>query len=164
MTQSFWSLRSVAVVALVTALTGCNIPVEQLGNLPKPDDLAKVKPGETDKATVTTLLGSPSSVAAFDGDTWYYISQQTKQVAFFSPELLDQEVVVLHFNKDGIVTAIDRKNLDDREVVTPNPNATPAPGREFTFLEQLIGNFGKYAGKDDKAAGGAGGGGSGGGH
>lgn len=154
MTQQLWSLRSVALAALMTALAGCHTPIQQLGNLPKPDALAKIKPGETNKATVTTLLGSPSSIAAFDGDTWYYISQQTRQVAFFSPDLLDQEVVIIHFNKDGIVTAIDHKNLDDRQLVTPNPNATPAPGREFTFLEQLIGNFGKFTPKDDKSTGG----------
>lgn len=165
MAYMHWSLRSAAFATLLTALAGCTVPVNQLGNLPKPDDIGKIKTGATDKAAVTSLLGSPSSVAAFDGDTWYYISQQTRQVAFFSPELLDQQVIAIHFNKDGIVTEIDRKNLDDRQIVTPNPNATPAPGRDFTFLEQLIGNFGKYGGKDDKAGnGGGGGGGPGGGH
>lgn len=129
------------------ALTGClDIPVDQRGNLPDPAILGQINPGVTDKATVTRLLGSPSSIAAFDDGTWYYISQKTKEVAFFKPQLLDQEVVAIDFDKDGVVREVRHRGLDDRVAVAPNPNATPAPGREFSFLEQLIGNFGRYSG------------------
>lgn len=127
------------------ALAACSIPVDQRGNLPEPQVLAQIKPGETDKATVTRLLGSPSSIAAFDKDTWYYISQKTKNVAFFKPELVDQEVVAIAFNQDGVVRDVSRRGMEDREIITPNPNATPAPGREFSFFEQLIGNFGRFS-------------------
>ena len=126
------------------ALTGCNIPTTQRGNLPKTDALQQVKPGETDKQTVTRLLGTPSTVPTFDDKTWYYISRETKQIAFLKPEVLDQQVVAIRFDDNGIVKEIDRKSLKDARDVTPNPNATPAQGREFTFLEQLIGNFGKF--------------------
>ncbi len=150
------ALRFFVLCLGMTALSACNLPVDQRGNLPKPDALAQVKPGVTDKQTVTRLLGTPSSTAAFDGNTWYYISHETKQVAFLKPELLDQQVVAVRFDDKGIVTGIDRKGLTDAETISPNPNATPAQGREFTFLEQLIGNFGKFnTAKDDKKGGGA---------
>jgi hypothetical protein len=51
--------------------------------------------------------------------------------------------------------------MEDRQMVTPNPNATPAPGREFSFIEQLLGNFGKFG--SSGSSGGAGPGGPGGG-
>jgi len=136
--------RFLVVAASLSALTACGLPVDDRGNLPKPDLLAQIKPGVTDKQTVIRLIGSPSSVAAFDDKTWYYISRETKQVAFLKPELLDQQVVVVHFDDKGIVTAVDHKGLKDAQTMTPNPNATPAQGRKFTFLEQLIGNFGKF--------------------
>jgi hypothetical protein len=47
--------------------------------------------------------------------------------------------------------------LEDGKEITPVARATPAPGRELSFLEQLIGNLGKFNG------GGAGGGSGGGG-
>jgi outer membrane protein assembly factor BamE (lipoprotein component of BamABCDE complex) len=134
-----------ASVAL-TALAGCTFPVNDRGNLPKADVLAQIKPGVTDKASVKALLGTPSSIAAFDGDTWYYISRQEKQMAFLKPEVLNQQVYAVHFDDKGIVKDITHKGLEDAQNVTPNPDATPAPGREFTFLEQLIGNFGKFNG------------------
>jgi outer membrane protein assembly factor BamE (lipoprotein component of BamABCDE complex) len=139
--------RSAAFAAALFVLAGCNNPVDQRGNLPEPDKLAQIKPGTTDKATVTQLLGSPSSVATFDPNTWYYISQKTKPVAFFTPERIDQEVVAIDFDESGIVRDLRRKSMADGQTVEPNPNATPAPGREFSVLEQLIGNLGRFSGK-----------------
>lgn len=139
-------LRPLALGATLAVLAGCGIPVNDRGNLPKPDVLAQVKPGVTDKASVKSLLGSPSSVATFDGDTWYYISRKEKQIAFLKPEVLDQEVYEIHFNDKGIVSSVTHRGLKDAQAMTPNPDTTPAQGREFTFLEQLIGNFGKFNG------------------
>jgi outer membrane protein assembly factor BamE (lipoprotein component of BamABCDE complex) len=149
MTQSTlaWGSRPVRLAALglgLVALAGCNIPTVQRGNLPKADALQQVKPGETDKQTVTRLLGTPSTIPTFDDKTWYYISRETKQIAFLNPEILDQQVIAIRFDDSGIVAGIDHKTLKDAKNITPNPNATPAQGREFTFLEQLIGNFGKF--------------------
>ena len=132
------------------ALAACTNPVDQHGNLPEAAKVAQIKPGVTDKATVTELLGSPSTVAAFDDNTWYYISEKERPVPLRLPVVLDQEVLAIHFNKDGIVSAIDHRNLADAENVVPNPNATPAPGREFTLMEQLIGNFGKFTDNNTK--------------
>ncbi|HEX7969361.1 MAG TPA: outer membrane protein assembly factor BamE [Stellaceae bacterium] len=156
--------RLLLPLAAALALAACSIPVDQRGNLPEKESLEQIKPGVTDKATVTRLLGSPSSIATFDPDTWYYISQKTKNVAFFKTELIDQEVVAIDFDKEGLVRDVRHRGMEDRQAVTPNPNATPAPGREFSFIEQLIGNFGKFSGKGQSAGGGggAGGGGSGG--
>jgi outer membrane protein assembly factor BamE (lipoprotein component of BamABCDE complex) len=126
------------------------MPVNQRGNLPKADAMAQIKPGVTDKATVQRLLGTPSTTPAFDNNTWYYISRETKDIAFLKPEILDQQVVAIHFDDSGVVSGIDHKGLQDAQAVTPNPNSTPAQGREFTFLEQLIGNFGKF--NNSKAA------------
>jgi len=137
-------LRPFLFVAALATLAGCGFPTNERGNLPKADLLAQIKPGVTDKNSVKALLGTPSSVAAFDGDTWYYISKEERQIAFLKPEVLNQQVYAVHFDDKGIVTEVSHKGLDDAQSMTPNPSATPAPGREFTFLEQLIGNFGKF--------------------
>ena len=152
-----------ALAALAVALAGCSIPIDQRGNLPEKSALEQIQPGVSDKATVTRLLGSPSSIATFDDSTWYYISQKSKSVAFFKPDLLDQEVVAIDFGKDGLVRDVRHRGMQDAQMVTPDPNATPAPGREFSFIEQLIGNFGKFSGKGPGPGGGAAGGGAGGG-
>lgn len=137
-------LRPLVLCLALAALAGCDFPVFDRGNLPKADALTQIKPGVTDKAEVRHLLGTPSSIAAFDKNTWYYISKKEEDIAFLRPEILDQEVYAIRFNDKGIVTDVSHKGLKDARAVTPNPNVTPAQGRPFTFLEQLIGNFGKF--------------------
>ncbi len=137
--------RPAALAAATLALAACSVPVDQRGNLPPPDKLAQIKPGKTDKATVTQLLGSPSSVAAFDNHTWYYISQRTESLAFLKPEVVDQQVTAIDFDDNGVVREIRHRTIADGEAIDPNPNATPAQGREFSFLEQLLGNFGRFS-------------------
>jgi hypothetical protein len=61
------------------------------------------------------------------------------------------------FNDQGVVTAVDHKILEDGKEVTPVARATPAPGRELSFLEQLIGNLGKFNGSGESGGGGGGG-------
>jgi outer membrane protein assembly factor BamE (lipoprotein component of BamABCDE complex) len=137
-------VRLLAAGLVAAALSGCSNPAEQHGNLPQEAIVAQIKPGSTDKETVTRLLGSPSSVAAFDENTWYYISHRTKEVAFLKPETIDQEVVSITFDKDGVVKGVAKLGMNASNDLTPVERTTPAPGKELTFFEQLIGNFGRF--------------------
>lgn len=139
--------RSPSIVAALLAgalLAGCAADVAQHGNLPDPSQIAAIKPGQTTKAQVAKLLGSPSSVGVFDGEAWYYISRKTSRVAFFDPDVLNQQVYVISFNHDGVVSKIAHKTLKDGETISPVARATPAPGRHLSFLEQILGNLGRF--------------------
>jgi outer membrane protein assembly factor BamE (lipoprotein component of BamABCDE complex) len=138
-------------------LAGCTANVDQRGNLPQPDRLAEIQPGQTTKDQVVKILGTPSSTSIFDDQTWYYISRKTKQVAFFDKDVLDQQVFVLNFDNRGVVKAIDHKDLADGRSIEPAPGATPAPGRELTFVEQIMGNVGRFSGGGGGSSGGGGG-------
>lgn len=131
-------------IGTVITISACSTSVEQRGNLPPSDEVAQIHPGKTTKDQVIKILGSPSSVSVFSDKNWYYISARTKQYAFFSPTLLDQQVYVVDFNDDGVVKAVEHKTLRDGKEIQPIARATPAPGRELSFLEQLIGNLGKF--------------------
>src|SRR4051812_46664964 len=60
------------------ALAACSPTIQQEGNVPDPDQVVQINPGVDDKNRVTQLLGSPSSVSAFQDRTWYYISRRTE--------------------------------------------------------------------------------------
>jgi len=98
----------------------------------------------TKKDEVIKILGSPSSVSIFNDKSWYYISRRTGQTAFFEPDVLDQHVFIVDFDDQGVVKTVDHKGVQDARAIDPVPRATPAPGRELTFLEQVIGNVGKF--------------------
>jgi outer membrane protein assembly factor BamE (lipoprotein component of BamABCDE complex) len=149
---------SVLVTILASVLAaGCAKSIEQRGNLPEQEKIAEVHPGSTTKDEVIKILGSPSSVSIFNEKSWYYISRRTGQFAFFDPNVIDQQVYVVNFDDQGIVKAVDHKSLEDGKEITPVARATPAPGRELSFLEQLIGNLGKFNKSAGTSPGGTGG-------
>jgi len=148
---------SIAVALAATSLGGCIATVDQRGNLPEPDKFAQIRPGTTTREQVVKILGTPSSTGVFNDKNWYYISRRTKQVAFFDPDVLDQQVYIVNFDATGVVRGIDHKDLKDGRDIDPAPGATPAPGRELTFLEQVLGNIGRFnkggsSGSDDKSS------------
>ena len=134
-------LSAVSATALVA---GCATSVEQRGNLPTQDKIAEIHPGSTTKDEVIKILGSPSSVSIFNDKSWYYISRRTEQFSFFDPSVVDQQVYLVNFDDQGVVKAVDHKGLDDGKEIVPVARTTPAPGRELSFLEQVIGNLGKF--------------------
>ena len=135
-------LLGCALVAL--ALAACQPTIDQRGNLPDKSKLAEIEPGVTTKEMVSQMLGTPSSVSTFGDKTWYYISRRTEQTSFFEPEVLDQQVVVVAFDEGGVVREVQHLNLADSRPVDPSSRETPSAGRELGFVEQLIGNLGKF--------------------
>jgi outer membrane protein assembly factor BamE (lipoprotein component of BamABCDE complex) len=153
--------RRVSVRAVVSgwlalaALCGCSPTVDQRGNLPDPDKLATIRPGATTKDEVVKILGTPSSIGVFNDKSWYYISRRTEQLAFLDPDVLDQQVYIVNFDDRGVVKAVDHRDLKDGRDIEPAPGATPAPGRELTFLEQIIGNVGRFTKTTSSSSGGS---------
>ena len=138
------ALILVAVLAATSALTACSARVDTRGNLPDPDVVAQITPGEDDRNTVIETLGSPSTTAVFDEEVWYYISQRTETLAFFAPKVVERQVLIVHFDKRGIVTAIEALGLDDSRTIEHIERTTPTAGNEVTFIDQLVGNFGRF--------------------
>ena len=134
----------VAGVFAAVAIAGCVATVDQRGNLPDPERIAQIHPGNTTRDEVAKILGTPSSTGVFNDSSWYYISRKTKRVAFFDPDVLDQQVYVVNFDGKGVVQSVDHKDLKDGREIEPAPGATPAPGRELTFVEQVLGNIGRF--------------------
>ncbi len=126
------------------ALTACSPTVDQRGNLPPPERLAQIKAGETTRDEVTQILGSPSLIPSFDKNTWLYVSAKTQNLAFLKTQIVDQEVVEIAFNDDGVVQGVRQLGLKDAKNVVPVERTTPAPGHEITIIEQLVGNFGRF--------------------
>jgi len=55
-----------------------------------------------------------------------------------------QKVVAINFDETGSVSNVQRLELADGKVVQHVARVTPSPGKELSFLEQLLGNVGKF--------------------
>ena len=140
------TLATVAAFGLV--ISACSSRIDQRGNLPDADVLANVEVGHINRQGVQDLLGTPSSVGLFDGETWYYISERTEKTAFFEPVVLDRKVIVIKFDEKGIVSAMNTLTMEDARQIEMVDRRTPTAGNEFGLLRQLFGNIGRFEGKE----------------
>jgi outer membrane protein assembly factor BamE (lipoprotein component of BamABCDE complex) len=101
-----------------------------------------VKPGQDTRATVQAKLGSPTEVATFDKNEWFYISQVSSKIGFYPVHTDKRQVTAIAFSKDGDkVSAVRVYSLRDGRVIAYNTRETPTRGREISAIEQLLGSI-----------------------
>jgi outer membrane protein assembly factor BamE (lipoprotein component of BamABCDE complex) len=135
---------AVAAAILGLSLVACAPEIHYRGNTPEADRLDLIKPGAQTREQVVRLLGSPTMVATFDKDTILYVGQKTRTVTFREPEVMERTIVAIGFGKDGRVTSVEKYSLADGKAVQLVSRTTPTPGRQFSIMQQLIGNFGRF--------------------
>lgn len=135
--------RSLAALALL-ALGACTANVSTHGHAVDPDQLAQIKPGVTSREEVNALLGSPSTVGTFDQERWFYVSQRNEVMSFYKADITKQDVVAIDFDGNGLVSDVHSHGLELAQAINPDPNKTRTLGNELTFVQQVLGNIGRF--------------------
>jgi outer membrane protein assembly factor BamE (lipoprotein component of BamABCDE complex) len=138
--------RIAAIGIAVIAVTACAPRLASRGNLPDPDSLANIEVGQVNKRDVIEMIGSPSSTEMFQGESWYYISEKTETRAFFKPQVVERKVLIIRFNKKGVVKELKTIGLKEGRDIAMVKRVTPTAGQELTILKQLFGNVGRFEG------------------
>jgi hypothetical protein len=55
-----------------------------------------------------------------------------------------QKVLVLKFDPNGTLRTMDTLDRQDGKQIAMAPGATPSPGSEASFMQQLLGNVGRF--------------------
>ena len=139
-------IRSAAALLFVAALglPACAPEVSTHGYRFDEAALAQLEPGRTTRDEALQLLGSPSSVATFDEQVWYYVSQRTERMSFYQEEVVDQQVLAITFDDSGVIRSIERQELGDARELALVERETPTSGSELSMLEQFLGNLGRF--------------------
>jgi outer membrane protein assembly factor BamE (lipoprotein component of BamABCDE complex) len=114
------------------------------GNHVDADSLKELTVGVTTRADVTSLIGSPTAKGSFDDNTWIYIGEVTQPRIGRVQGVNSQDVVKLTFDQGGVLRDVKHLNLSDSKPVDVVNRATPSPGSESTFMQQLLGNVGRF--------------------
>jgi len=153
--------RLTLISCLVLSSCGWLMPAPTMrGNRVEPEQLKELTPGVSSKADVTAVIGSPTARATFDDNTWIYISELTQPRVGRTLGELSQNVVVLNFDDKGVLQTVQKLDKGNSLPVTVVARTTPSPGTEASFMQQLLGNIGRF---NPAGVGGAPGGGSAGG-
>jgi outer membrane protein assembly factor BamE (lipoprotein component of BamABCDE complex) len=119
--------------------------VDQRGFTPTPGSVEKLEVGTQSREDVIRLIGTPSAVATFNPNVWYYISERQEAYAFLKPRITEQSVMQLSFTEAGRLQTIKKYDQKDAENITMVSRITPTAGKQLTVLEQILGNIGKFA-------------------
>jgi outer membrane protein assembly factor BamE (lipoprotein component of BamABCDE complex) len=139
-----FALAGALLSPVLVALQGCDPHFNQRGFAATPGSIEKLEAGTQSREDVIRLIGSPSAVATFNPNIWYYISETQESYAFMKPEITQQKVIQVTFNETGRVSGIKNYDLKDAREIAMVQRITPTSGKQLTVLEQILGNVGKF--------------------
>lgn len=136
--------KAAVAAALSMALLGsaCTRIQDRQGYLLDETLITSIQPGVDNKDSVAATLGRPSFVGQFDDQDWYYVSRNTKQLAFAMPRPDAQTVLRVRFDEAGNVASVERSGLEQVASIDPSDKETPTLGRNRSFFQELFGNIG----------------------
>lgn len=138
--MKFFSNAAVALmIASTTALSGCQTGTVLNGGYVVDQQSLDLVPVGSSREQVLLSLGTPSTTATFDGEVFYYISQKrARSIAYQKLRVVDQSVLAIYFDKDGVVSRRANYTLQDGKVFDTISRVTPTGGKELTFLQQVL--------------------------
>ncbi len=137
--------KTILIITMaVMALGACSSRKFVRGYMADETMITSIRPQVDTHDSVQEMLGSPSSVATFDNDNWYYYSKKSESLAFFKENITELNIVAVRFDSDGYVTVVDRYTLDDLNNIDPVDKTTKTHGRELSFIQELFGNIGRF--------------------
>jgi outer membrane protein assembly factor BamE (lipoprotein component of BamABCDE complex) len=132
-------------VALFLALVAaaCTPTQAVRGNMVEDFRLAEVTPGISTRQNVLVSLGSPTTQAPFNENVWYYMGQRTEKTGIFDPEVVEEKIVVVSFDEEGIVQTAEVVDADRIDIPRVR-DKTPTGGNDITAVQQIMGNLGRF--------------------
>lgn len=140
--MTFLNKTAMAMVVASIAVSGCtsmDIGDTMYNGYVIDQQSLELIPVGSSREQVLLTMGTPSTTATFDNEVFYYISQKRRRpVAFMKPKLVEQTVLAIYFDKDGVVARRANYTLQDGKVFDTISRTTPTGGRDLTFLQQLL--------------------------
>lgn len=150
-------LPCISAIAISMVLSGCTAVTSKRGNMVENHQIELISAGTSSQHDVLNTLGSPTTQSTFDVNTWYYIGQETEKHGIFDDEVVAERIIAVRFNDEGIVESINEAE-EERNNIPYARAKTPTHGNDLTFMQQLLGNLGRFNTPQGSAANTAGGG------
>jgi len=137
-------MRTALLLTCLLSIGACSPVVTTHGNMLPKHKIEAVVPNVTGRGDIVNNWGPPTMVSPFDPNTWYYVGETDSQQGIFEHDVEKRQLVKITFNaedKVAEITNVDPKQGKDVDVVS---RKTPSAGKEYTAVQQFIGNLGKF--------------------
>jgi len=136
--------RGIVSISIALCLASCTPIVDTRGHSADAADLKQIIIGQAGPEDVKALLGSPTTTSNFGDEIWYYITQKQERVGLFSPEVTEQHIIGVQYDANKKVSDIGEFTKADGKPVQMVSKTTPTEGHSVTFIEQMMGNLGRF--------------------
>ena len=134
--------KTATAFAGAALLGGCIGVHDHRGSMIDTELVSAVQPGVDNKDSVARTLGRPTFTGEFGDTDWYYVSRDTKTVAFRNPKVLKQTVLHVSFDRAGNVLALNQTGKELIAKIRPVGDKTPTLGRKSSIFNDIFGNIG----------------------
>ncbi len=131
-------------LCLIFFLSACAGSIETRGYFPEDSKIKYLKANKTTKNQVIDSIGYPSTVSAFNPNTWIYLETKFEKSAFFDPEEVESKVLEISFSDDNKIENISNYVIKDGSENEFSDKTTPTYGHSINAVQQMIGNIGKF--------------------
>ena len=137
-----------AIVKIATSLAGaallggCIGVNDHRGSVIDTELVSSIQAGVDNKNSVEQTLGRPTFTGEFGDSDWYYVSRDTKTVAFRNPRVQKQTVLHVSFDKAGNVVSVQETGKELVANIDPVNDKTPTLGRKSSIFNDIFGNIG----------------------
>jgi outer membrane protein assembly factor BamE (lipoprotein component of BamABCDE complex) len=142
------SRKGCLMLALVAMVAGCSPVYRNHGYVPTEQDLGTVEIGKDTRETVGQKIGRPSTQGLLNDVGWFYVQSRYKHFGPRAPQEIERQVVAVTFSQAGVVENIARYGLEDGRVVQISRRVTETNVKGLSFIQQILGNFGRLQAGD----------------
>ena len=135
-------MKLIIITIILTALTSCINKKLIHGNLPSADLVSIIKLGKDNKESISKILGEPSFKGTLGDNSFYYLGRVNSQIAFLKPDLEQQIILELNFDKKNKLKKIFVYDEKQTINIAMSPKETQLTGYKQSLLRQILGNFG----------------------
>ncbi|MBF92120.1 MAG: hypothetical protein CMP34_04870 [Rickettsiales bacterium] len=135
-------MRLIIFTIILTSLTSCINKKLIHGNLPSADLVSIIKLGKDNKESISKILGEPSFQGTLGDNSFYYLGRVNSQIAFLKPDLEQQIILELNFDKKDKLKKIFVYDEKQTINIAMSPKETQLAGYKQSLLRQILGNFG----------------------
>ena len=115
------------------------------GYAPLQEELKDLKVGLSTKEDILESLGEPLSYKKSAPGFLIYVQQEVETIAFLRPQITERLIVKLTFDKDNILSGVERSSGVGDEPFIMEKDIIASEGRRLTFWQQMFGNIGNFS-------------------
>lgn len=142
------SRKGSLMLALVATVAACSPVFRNHGYVPTEQDLALIEVGTDTRETVGEKIGRPTTSGLLNDVGWFYVQSRYKHFGPRAPQEVERQVLAVTFNEAGTVENVARYGLEDGKVVQISRRVTESNVKGLTFIQQILGNFGRVQAGD----------------